>query len=303
MAAVPPERFPRRDEDVAAFVRSLGLDGLIDIHVHVLPERLQAAVWRYFDRLDDPPWPVTYRTPEPVRRRTLAELGVVRHTALAYAHKAGMAESLNVHTLGLAEQDDRIIPTFTFHAEDGAAGYVAQALARGGAVAKVHLQVGRFSATDDRLREVWDMLAEARVPAVVHASAVYGVDGGHEYCGADAIRALLDRHPELLVVVAHLGAPDVADFLDLAEECPTLRLDTAMVLTDPPFIGDIEPADLERLSGLADRVLFGSDFPTIPHPYASQVRGLAALRLDEQGLRAVLHDNAAGLLARRRAVL
>jgi uncharacterized protein len=298
--AVPRDAFPAHDGDVPGFVRGLGLPGLIDVHVHLLPHRLQEAVWAYFDGLDDPPWPVTYRDDEADRLATLRGLGVVAHTALAYAHKPGVAAWCNEHTLAAAETHPQVIPTFTFHPEDGVETYVDAAIARGGRIAKVHLQVGRFHTTDPRLTPVWARLEAERIPSVVHASAVYGVDGGDEFCGPDAIRALLERHPDLLVVVAHLGLPDLDGFLQLAEEAPTLRLDTAMVLTDPPYVAMEVPASAwRRLGALHDRLLFGSDFPTIPHRYAAQVRGLAALELDADALRRVLHDNAAELLARR----
>jgi uncharacterized protein len=293
---VPAAAFPRTDQDCAGFAWSLGLPGYLDIHVHVLPASLQRAVWDYFDGLDDPPWPVHYRADEATRLATLRELGVVAHTALAYPHRPGVAAWCNDHTLDVAARHPAVIPTFTFYPEDGIEEVVATAIARGGRLAKVHLQVGRFHATDPRLDAVWTQLAAARIPAVVHASAVYGVDGGDEYCGPDAIRALLARHPDVLVIVAHLGMPDVRGFVALAEEAPTLRLDTSMTLTDPPYFAVIPPDVLERLRALSDRVLFGSDFPTIPHAYAAQVRGLAALELDPAGLRRLLHDNAASLL-------
>jgi uncharacterized protein len=281
---------------VAAFGRALGLPGIVDIHVHLLPHRLQEAVWGYFDRLEDPPWPVTYRDDEATRLGTLRDLGVIAHTALAYAHKPGVAAWCNAHTLAAAEANPQVLPTFTFHPEDGVDSYVDEALARGGRVAKVHLQVGRFHATDPRLTAVWSRLEAERIPAVVHASAVYGVDGGDEFCGPDALRALLDRHPDLLLVVAHLGMPDHDGFLRLAEEVTTLRLDPSMALTEPPYVAPYPAELLPRLAALQDRLLFGSDFPTIPHHYAAQVRGLARLGLDEEGLRGVLHDNAAELL-------
>jgi uncharacterized protein len=296
MSAVTADAYPTSDAEVADFARSLGLPGLFDVHVHLLPHRLQEAVWRYFDGLDDPPWPVTYREDEATRLATLAELGVVRHTALAYGHRPGVAAWCNEHTLAAADEHDAIVPTFTFHAEDEAATYVADAIARGGRIAKVHLQVGRFHTTDPSLDEVWPQLAAAGIPALIHASAVYGVPGGAEYCGPDAIRALLDRHPDLPVIIAHLGAPDLAGFLELAEAAPTVRFDTAMVLTDPPYFEDGAAALLPRLHALRDRLLFGSDFPTIPHAYAAQVRGLAQLELDAAELRDLLHDNAARLL-------
>jgi hypothetical protein len=45
-----------RDADVAAYVASLGLPGIVDLHVHFMPARLQEKVWAHFDRLE-PPWP------------------------------------------------------------------------------------------------------------------------------------------------------------------------------------------------------------------------------------------------------
>jgi hypothetical protein len=63
-----------RDRDVPAFVASLGLPGVVDLHVHFLPERVQAKVWAHFDRLD-PPWPIVYRTGEAERLAILAGLG------------------------------------------------------------------------------------------------------------------------------------------------------------------------------------------------------------------------------------
>jgi uncharacterized protein len=293
---VPAAAFPRTDADCRAFAWSLGLPGYLDVHVHLLPPSLQRAVWDYFDALDDPPWPVTYRADEAARLATLQQVGVVAHTALAYPHRPGVAAWCNDHTLGVAARRPAVIPTFTFYPEEGIDEVVAEAIARGGRVAKVHLQVGRFHATDPRLDGVWPQLAAAGIPAVVHASAVYGVDGGDEYCGPDALRTLLERYPDVLLVVAHLGMPDVRGFVALAEAAPTVRLDTSMTMTDPPYFAEVPPDVLERLRALSDRVVFGSDFPTIPHPYAAQVRGLAALELDPAGLRGVLHDNAARLL-------
>lgn len=294
-AVVPREAFPERDDDVAPFVASLGLPGLFDVHVHLLPHRLQEAVWRFFDALDDPPWPIVYREDEDARLATLTQLGVVRHSALAYGHRPGVAAWCNEHTLAAADRHPQLLRTFTFHAEATAATYVEEALTRGGELAKVHLQVGRFHTTDPTLDEVWPQLERAGIPVLIHASAVYGVEGGHEYCGPDALRVLLDRHPELQLIVAHLGAPDVEGFLDLADQAANVRFDTAMVLTDPPYFDAIAAPTLDRIRGLQDRLLFGSDFPTIPHRYAAQLRGLAALELTETQLRELLHDRAARL--------
>ena len=46
---------------------------------------------------------------------------------------------------------------------------------------------------------------------------------------------------------------------------------------------------------LRDKVLLGSDFPSIPYPYAHQLAALHRLDLGEEWLRAVLWHNGARL--------
>jgi predicted TIM-barrel fold metal-dependent hydrolase len=51
----------------------------------------------------------------------------------------------------------------------------------------------------------------------------------------------------------------------------------------------------ERLAEFGDRILFGSDFPTIPRLVADQVAALAGFGLGDEWLRGVLWGNAAKL--------
>jgi uncharacterized protein len=290
---------PGCDAEVRPFLADLGLDGIVDLHVHAMPHRLQQAVWAYFDRLERPAWPIAYRHDEDTRLRVLADLGVVAHTALAYAHRPGMLDWLNDHTLGLAERVPAVLPTFTIFPQPDVGEATARAIARGGAVVKVHTQVGRFHTTDPLLDDAWTQISAARLPVVLHATAVYGVDGGAEFCGVDAVRALLDRHPHLTVVLAHLGMPDHADAVTLVEQTDDLHLDTAMTLHGGELDVPVSDEVRGRLHDVTDRIVFGSDFPTIPHDYATQVRALAALELDDAALRQVLAGNARRLLERR----
>lgn len=298
MSARTADELPATDAEVRPFLDDLGIPGIVDVHVHAMPDRLQRAVWRYFDALDDPPWPVHYRGSLDERLRWLRELGVVAHTALAYPHRAGMLRWLNDFTLDLAAAHAQVVPTFTLYPEDGVTEEVGRCIEEGARAVKVHLQVGRFHASDPRLDEAWSLIESAGVPVVLHASAVYGVDGGGEYCGADEVAELLEAHPDLLLVVAHLGMPSTRDFLRLAERTPSLRLDTSMALTDPPYAGMVFTGEvLERLRGIHEQLLFGSDYPTIPRTYAAQLRGLAALELGDDDLAALLFRRGRDLLA------
>ena len=85
-----------------------------------------------------------------------------------------------------------------------------------------------------------------------------------------------ERYPRLQLVIAHLGMPEYRDFLDLAERYERVHLDTTMFATD--FTERLMPfdrADLPRLAALRDKVLLGSDFPSIPYAYAHQLAGAA----------------------------
>jgi predicted TIM-barrel fold metal-dependent hydrolase len=166
-------------------------------------------------------------------------------------------------------------------------------VADGVEVFKVHVQVGEFHLDDPALDKVWGTLEDAGTPVVIHAGSG---PVGNEFTGPDPLRRVLERFPRLAVVVAHMGAPEYAAFLDLAERHENVCLDTTMVFTD--FFDAEAPYPPELLARLADlrpKVLLGSDFPTIPYPYAHQLEGLERLGLGEEWLRDVCWNNGARL--------
>ncbi len=283
---------------VAAFRERNGLPQLIDIHTHFMPERLLAKVWAYFDAagpLVARHWPIRYRHDERRRLDTLRGFGVRAFTSMLYPHKPGMAASLNAWAADFAARTPDCLHTATFFAEPSAADDVRTALDAGARVFKCHIQVGGFDPNDPQLDEAWGLLADAGVPVVTHCGS--GPVPGR-YTGPGPIAALLDRHPRLRLVVAHLGMPEYDDFLALAERHDRVLLDTTMAFT--PFVEQEAPfpdASLPRLAALGDRVLLGTDFPNIPYSYADALDVLEhRTGLGADWLRAVCHDNAARLL-------
>jgi len=286
-----------RDEDVPAWWGALGLPGLVDTHVHFLPERVTAAVWRFFDEARERygvSWPVTYRTSDAERTATLRTLGVRIYPALVYPHKPGMAESLNAWAREFAADTPGCVASGTFYPEPSVDQYVRAALEAGTRIFKVHVQVGEFDPADRRLDRVWGLLADAATPVVVHCGNG-PIPGRHT--GPEPMQAVLRRHPQLTAVIAHCGMPEYAEHIALAERYPNVHLDTTMVGT--PFTEALMPFDrglLPQLAALRDRVVLGSDFPNIPYRYAEQLAALERFDLGDDWLRAVCWHNGHRLL-------
>jgi hypothetical protein len=285
------------DAGVPAFWRALGLPGLVDLHVHFMPKNVMDKVWSYFDAvgpLVGVDWPIAYRTVEQDRLDRLRALGVRAFPSLLYPHRPGMAAWLNAWARDFAGQHADVLHTATFFPEPEAASYVAQELDAGAAIFKAHLQVGAYDPRDPQLDAVWGQLAEAGVPVITHCGS--GPAPG-AFTGPGPIGEVLARHPSLTLVVAHMGMPEYADFLDLAGRHDRVHLDTTMAFTDFVETGSPWPVGLtSRLLDLGDRIVLGTDFPNIPYAYSHQLEVLARLDLGDDWLRGVLHDNGARLV-------
>ncbi len=288
---------PVTDADVPAFWQALGLPGLLDAHVHFMPPNVLAKVWAYFDRagpMVGRAWPIEYRWDEGARLARLRELGVRRFPSLLYPHKPGMAQWLNDWAAEFAARVPECWQSATFYPEPSAARYVPTAIESGARMFKAHVQVGAYDPRDPLLAPVWGTLADAGVPVVVHAG--HGPMPGR-HTGASIFSEVLAEHPRLVAIVAHLGMPEYAEFLDLARRYDRVHVDTTMVFVDftessMPFPPSLRPALVE----LGEKVLLGTDFPNIPHVYAHQLAALARLDLGDDWLRAVCWGNAARLL-------
>lgn len=271
---------------------------VVDAHAHVFPERVLAAIWRWFDAYG---WPIRYRIPADDLLRFLASRGVAHAWGLHYSHAPGLARVLNAFVTDMAERAPLLIPFGTvLPGEPETDAIVRESLdGYGHAGLKLHCHVQKMAPDDPRLFPVCEALVERGRVLVLHAgreprSPAYGFDT-HLHCGAGPVRRLLERFPTLKLVVPHLGTDEWREFLALLRDFPSLHLDTTMAVSglltdDVPTAADLEP--------VGERILFGTDVPNIPYAWGRELRWLLALGLREETLRAVLHDNALRLVGR-----
>lgn len=299
MSAEPFDEPVWTDDRVRAFCERLGIPGLVDVHTHFMPQPVMEKVWGWFDSVRGADgrqvWPILYREREDDRVALLRTMGVLAFPALFYAHKPGMAAWLNDWARDFAARVPESVHSATFYPEEGVDAYVAEVIEAGARVFKVHLEVGRFDAREPMLAPVWKRLERERCVVVVHAGSgpVPGPFTGPQFFGP-----VLEACPELRAVIAHMGGPEYREFLDMALRYPNVMLDTTMTFTD--FMaragGEYPPDCLEVIAGHPERVVLGTDFPNIPHPYAHQLQALERLDLGDDWMRAVCHDNGARLL-------
>ncbi len=145
---------------------------------------------------------------------------------------------------------------------------------------KLHPRAQRFLPDDPRLEPVFALAAERRVPILIH--------GGRGLPPiADSLARLLDRHCPPALIVAHAGIIDLAAMARNFAGRPGVFFDTSVWSA-------LDLLDLYRLVP-PEQVVYASDYPygRQPNSLLLAIRTARAAGLDDDQLRAVLHDTAA----------
>jgi len=266
---------------------------MIDIHTHLHPPRLFAAIRRWFDERSS--WVLEHPTEPAAVAAALEAAGVTRFVFCSYAHKPGMAAEINQWLAETSRGLGRYgLPLATVHAEDpDPLGDLTRAFDDGCIGLKLHEDVQKVAVDDERLDAVYGAVAERRGFVLAHVGPIPWDD--RPQGGPDRVGRVLVRHPTLHFVVAHLGSPDTARYVERFHDHSTLRLDTTMCL-DPagPMASRFDPAWMDAHP---ERFVYGTDYPNVPYAYDAERSALHALGLREATLRGILHDNAAELIA------
>jgi predicted TIM-barrel fold metal-dependent hydrolase len=271
------------------------LPPVVDAHVHLFPSPVFEAIWQWFDAYA---WPVRYRLSAPRVVEFLRERNVRRIVGLHYAHKPGMARSLNAFMAEMC----RIYPEVTGVAtvlpgEDDAIAILDEAIALGLRGVKLHCHVQCFAPDATEVAPIYGYCASRNLPLVMHAGREPKSPGllcdPYELCSVARVEAVLREHTKLKLCIPHLGCADYASYARLLERYDNLWLDTAMVLAD--YLPDdmTAPAIVRHMATVRpDRIVYGTDFPNLPYAWDRELRKLVRLGLNEGALAAILGGNA-----------
>jgi uncharacterized protein len=280
----------QRDEHAQVYK----VTSLIDIHVHLHPLKLFRAIRAWFN--EHQKWDFCFKdlNPEAIAAH-LQSQNVERFVFCSYAHKPGIAHDINTwiaeaskalkyHGLGLA----------TVHLGDqDPVGDMEQALQDGCIGLKIHEVVQKIYIDDVRFDAILAMIEKAQGMVLLHVDQP--IDRKKSVTIPQRIASVLDKHPELKLVLAHFGGKDVLDFMKMTDKYKNIWLDTTWVFgnaAEPalPFVTD------ELLEQQSDRLVYGTDFPLTPWPYGRELENLRSRGLGPATLQKLFHDNAVRLL-------
>jgi predicted TIM-barrel fold metal-dependent hydrolase len=186
----------------------------------------------------------------------------------------------NDRTLAFAARSEgRIIPFVRLDLNEDPVQEATRCLDLGARGIKLHPRAQKFDASDDRLRPVFELAAERRVPILIH--------GGRGLPPiAAGLRRVFEDAPGSQLIIAHAGIADMASLAECFAGRPGVFFDTSVW----------SPVDLLEFYRLVppEQVVYASDFPYGQQP-SSLVLSLRTARLaglDDTQVRDMLAGNA-----------
>jgi predicted TIM-barrel fold metal-dependent hydrolase len=267
---------------------------IIDFHVHLFPDRMFDAVWKYFS--SGYQWEVIYKMYYRDCIKYLRERGVEKIVYSNYAHREGIAESLNEWNVQTLDENPELYCFAAYHPGDAGGLAMAEKVLDHPRVlgVKLHLLVQRFYPTDTRLFPLYEMVIERNKRILFH---VGNGPIGNEFVGLAEFKKLLKHYPSLAVNVAHMGAYEYGGFMELLDDHPGLYLDTAFA-----FFREFQGMGMfdlgsEALVRHGDRIVYGSDFPNLIFPRESEIETLLGYDLSPEFYEGLFYRNGMRLIS------
>jgi uncharacterized protein len=287
---------------------AMDLDALvaIDVHVHAevgrdgrrsLPDELMAASARHF-KTGHERTPTVAQTAAYYRERRMAAVVFTVDAETATGHPPIPSEEV---AEACAAEADVLIPFASVDPWRGAAAVrQARTLLAGYGVRgfKFHPSLQAFHPDDRMCYPLYEAIEAAGAVALFHSGQTgigAGVRGGGgirlKYANPLALDDVAADFPDLKIIIAHPSFPWQDEALAVATHKPLVHIDLSG--WSPKYF----PPQLVRYANtlLADKVLFGSDFPVItPDRWMADFEGLD---IRPEVRPKILKENAARLLA------
>jgi uncharacterized protein len=265
---------------------------IVDAHVHLFPDPLFEAIWQWFEGFA---WSIRYKLNADDIIEFLLSRGIGHIVALHYAHRPGIACSLNAFMAELCGRRPQVTGTATvFPGEKGARAILEEAFQLGLHGVKLHAHVQYFQMDSDAIREICEVCVDCCEPLVMHVGREprnpyykYECDP-YSICRSDKLEQILIDFPALKVCVPHMGADEYSAYQRLLELYDNLWLDISMVIAD--YLPNSFPPNLADMR--MDRIMYGTDFPHIPYAWDRELKHLCELGLSEESMELILGRNA-----------
>ena len=258
---------------------------IIDFHAHIYPAKIAMratqAIGDFYNA------PIAYHGSISELIASGNKIGVERYIVHSTATKPDQVVSINDFIIGETTKEPRFTGFGTLHPDfQDTRAELERIAAKGLKGIKLHPDFQRFEVDAPKMDAVYEQIEAAGLPVLVHAG-----DSRYDFSGPRRIARVLDRHPELMVIAAHFGG-----YTEWDESLEVLAGRDLWFDTSSTF-WKIAPEVANRIvvKHGTSRFLFGSDFPMWDHE--EELRRFLALGLSESENRAILHDNAAALLA------
>lgn len=266
-----------------------------DTHVHLFPKKLFEAIWNWFSSSG---WKIPYANWElDSYVAYLQGMGMERAFLLTYAHKPDISLELNKWVRDICQQYPCFVPFACIHPQDSNLEEVIFTVLDDWQFAgfKLQLSVQQIAADDSKLEPIYKAALERHKPLIIHTgTGPYSQDD--PLLGLDHLERVMERWPELKVIIPHLGFYEFEKAFSLIERYPNVYLDTSWVLGNPKLQLPVTRLVyfMERYS---QRFLYGSDFPIMEHKPECGLEALFRLGLTQKTLHNVLCGNAQRLIS------
>lgn len=155
---------------------------------------------------------------------------------------------------------------------------------------------------DERIQPVYDYCQRKKLPILIHQGATFPRKAPLKFASPLLLEDVALAYPDLVIVIAHMGHPWIEETIVLIRKQPNFYADISALYYRPwQFYNGLV---LAREYGVANKILFGSDFPfTTPE---ESIKGLMDInrvadhgsmpRITEEFISALLERDTLSLL-------